>query len=43
MHECCTVPINQIMANEHKPDGVCCLGDVNRAVREANEALAVKQ
>jgi len=25
MHECCTVPINQIMANEHEPDGVCCL------------------
>ncbi len=25
MHECCTVPIDRIMANEHKPDGVCCL------------------
>ncbi len=25
MHECCTVPIDQMMANEHKPDGVCCL------------------
>ncbi len=25
MHECCTVPIDQIMANEHKPDEVCCL------------------
>ena len=25
MHECCTAPIDRIMANEHKPDGVCCL------------------
>lgn len=25
MHECCTLPIDRIMANEHKPDGVCCL------------------
>jgi len=25
MHECCTVPVEKIMANEHKPDGVCCL------------------
>jgi len=25
MHECCTFPIEKIMANEHKPDGVCCL------------------
>ena len=25
MHECCTIPIDKIMANEHKPDGICCL------------------
>ena len=25
MYECCTVSIYQRMANEHKPDGVCCL------------------
>jgi len=33
MHECCTVPIDQIMTNEHKPDGVCCLvSDVTEAL-----------
>ena len=25
MHDCCTFPVEKIMANEHKPDGVCCL------------------
>ena len=25
MHDCCTLPVEKIMANEHKPDGVCCL------------------
>ena len=25
MNECCTLPLEKIMANEHKPDGVCCL------------------
>ena len=25
MHDCCTVPVEKIMADEHKPDGVCCL------------------
>lgn len=25
MNECCTIPVEKIMANEHKPDGVCCL------------------
>ena len=25
MNECCTLPVEKIMANEHKPDGVCCL------------------
>ena len=25
MHECCTVPVEKIMENKHKPDGVCCL------------------
>ena len=25
MHECGTVPVEKIMENEHKQDGVCCL------------------
>ena len=25
MHECSTLPIDRIMANEHKQEGVCCL------------------
>ena len=25
MHDCCDVPLEKIMANEHKPGGVCCL------------------
>jgi len=25
MLECCDVPLEKIMANEHKPGGVCCL------------------
>ena len=37
MHECCTVPIEQMMANEHKPDGVCCLvSDVTEAPLRAD-------
>jgi len=25
MNECCTVPVEKIMVDVHKPDGVCCL------------------
>ena len=25
MNECCTLPLEKIMANDHKQDGVCCL------------------
>ncbi len=25
MHECCTVSVEKIMADDHKPDGTCCL------------------
>ena len=25
MHDCCDVPLEKIMVNEHKPGGVCCL------------------
>ncbi len=25
MHECCDVPVEEIMSNEHMPDGSCCL------------------
>jgi len=37
MLECCDVPLEKIMANEHKTGGVCYLGDINRFVATIQE------
>ena len=37
MYECFTVPVEKIMENEHKQDGVCCLiSDVTKAPPRAD-------
>ncbi len=36
MNPCCTVPVKEIAANQHKPDGECCLVEQTPAPSRAN-------